>query len=282
MSLLSPVMSLAQDTIEIQPGTTISNTGLIEVLIFNANPHDLKIKAEYGEDDFHLKSNLFYFDDSGYGTATLSGLQSGQTYQYRLFDTTEVLSPTDTFTFTAYDWLLTYQSYPISNSPSGSNSFPNTPNPANNSTNSIPLGGTPSSSSSANTNTSSSGASSISTNSSTDYSKGLVPCDNTPDPDTGIIPDTSKCDFNQLMALVNKIINFILFGMAIPIAAIMFAYAGFLLITAGGGEAKTKAKGIFTNAVLGLLLAAAAWLIVSTILSILGYEGAWIGLKIGS
>ena len=108
---------------------------------------------------------------------------------------------------------------------------------------------------------------------------GLVPCSNTPDASGKIL---QPCDFNALMDLVNNIITFILFYMAIPIAAIMFAYAGFLLITAGGGEAKTKAKGIFTNAVLGLLLAAAAWLIVSTILSILGYEGAWIGLKIGS
>ena len=90
-----------------------------------------------------------------------------------------------------------------------------------------------------------------------------------------------NCGWNEFMALINKVINFILFDMALPIAAIMFAYAGFLLVTAGGGEAKTKAKEIFTNTVLGLVIAVAAWLIVSTILSILGYDGTWIGLKIG-
>jgi hypothetical protein len=59
----------------------------------------------------------------------------------------------------------------------------------------------------------------------------------------------------------------------------MFAYAGFLLVTAGGeaAGARTKAKSIFTNAVFGLVLAVAAWLIVNTILSILGYTGDWIG-----
>jgi len=98
---------------------------------------------------------------------------------------------------------------------------------------------------------------------------GLVPCDNV----------TNKCDFNQFMNLVNIIIKFILVDMVIPIAAIMFAYAGFLLVTAGGeaAGARTKAKSIFTNAVLGLIIAVAAWLIVRTILSILGYNGSWIG-----
>jgi hypothetical protein len=105
-----------------------------------------------------------------------------------------------------------------------------------------------------------------------DQSGGLVPCDNS----TG-----NLCDFNQLMNLVNKVISFILYGMAVPIAAIMFAYAGFLLVTAGGeaAGARTKAKSIFTNAVIGLLLAVAAFLIVRTILSILGYSGSWLGFN---
>ena len=99
---------------------------------------------------------------------------------------------------------------------------------------------------------------------------GLVPCNNS---------TAQPCDFNALMALINTVIKFILFDMAIPIAAIMFAYAGFLMVTAGGeaAGARTKAKSIFTNAVFGLVLAVAAWLIVNTILSILGYTGDWIG-----
>jgi hypothetical protein len=110
---------------------------------------------------------------------------------------------------------------------------------------------------------------------------GLVPCTNTPttNPDGTITTSTSQCDWNALMTLVNNIINFILYGMAIPVAAIMFAYAGFLLVTAGGeaASARTKAKSIFTNAVIGLILAVACWLIVKLILSILGWNGAWIG-----
>lgn len=109
----------------------------------------------------------------------------------------------------------------------------------------------------------------------------LVPCTNTPttNADGTVTTSTSLCDWNALMTLVNNIITFILYYMAIPIAAIMFAYAGFLLVTAGGeaAGARTKAKTIFTNAVIGLILAVACWLIVKLILSILGWDGAWIG-----
>jgi len=97
---------------------------------------------------------------------------------------------------------------------------------------------------------------------------GLVPCDNSA---------AYPCDFTAFMTLINKVITFILFYMALPIAAIMIAYAGFLLITAAGGEQKTKAKNIFFNAVIGLVIAAAAWLIIRTLLLIVGYEGDWIG-----
>ena len=58
----------------------------------------------------------------------------------------------------------------------------------------------------------------------------------------------------------------------------MFAYAGFVLLTAGGDTSKLKkAKDVFTNVALGLVFAAAAWLIVHTILTTLGYAGSWIG-----
>ena len=110
--------------------------------------------------------------------------------------------------------------------------------------------------------------------SSYDPAKGLVPCTNTPDSNGKI---SNLCDFDALMSLVNNVISFALFYMAIPIAAIMFAYAGFLLVTAGGSEAKTRAKNIFTNAVIGLVLAATAWLVIRTILSVAGYQGDWIG-----
>jgi hypothetical protein len=99
--------------------------------------------------------------------------------------------------------------------------------------------------------------------------KGLVPCDNV----------TKPCDYNQLMNLVNKVINFIFVTLAVPICALMFAYAGFLMVTAGGesASAKTKAKEIFSNTVVGFLFIATSWLVIHIILMELGFDGSWIG-----
>jgi len=90
---------------------------------------------------------------------------------------------------------------------------------------------------------------------------GLVSCDNS---------IGNLCDFNALMALINKIINFILYDMVIPIAAIMFAYAGFLYLTSAGDTGKMKqAHTIFTNAAVGFIFVLAAWLIITLILDAL-------------
>jgi hypothetical protein len=96
---------------------------------------------------------------------------------------------------------------------------------------------------------------------------------------TGLVPCTDNCGFNDLLTLVNTFINFILTRLAVPIAAIMFAYAGFLLVFSGGESSKrTKAKDIFINVAIGLVFVAACWLIIHTISSIVGYDGSWIGL----
>src|SRR3989344_7426927 len=56
--------------------------------------------------------------------------------------------------------------------------------------------------------------------------KGLVPCGTTDNP--------KPCDFNAFLNMINLIIQFILFNLAIPVSATRFAYAGFLWVTAGG------------------------------------------------
>jgi len=94
---------------------------------------------------------------------------------------------------------------------------------------------------------------------------------------TAACPKTG-CGFNELLEMVNKVVKFIIFDLAIPVAAIMFAYAGIILLISGGDPSKkTKAKEIFLGVVIGLVVAAAAWLIIETILKTLGYDGSWIG-----
>lgn len=104
---------------------------------------------------------------------------------------------------------------------------------------------------------------------------GVVPCGKVVDVEGKVV---DKCEFKDFMKLLNNVIDFILKKMILPIAAILFAYAGLLLVTSGGGEGKTKAKGIFWNAFIGLIIALAAWLIIHTLLAVLGYTDAgWIG-----
>ena len=100
------------------------------------------------------------------------------------------------------------------------------------------------------------------------FGADLIPCNTTAHPE--------PCEFKHVMDLINNVISFILFDMVVPIAAIMFAYAGILLIFSGGDTGKrAKAKSIFINVAIGFIIAIAAWLIVEFILNLLGYDKTW-------
>lgn len=88
---------------------------------------------------------------------------------------------------------------------------------------------------------------------------------------------STKCDFNAIMDTINRIINFVLFGLSIPIVAIMVAYAGVLYLFSGVSDQKSKAKEILSNAVIGLVIAFCAYIIIHLVLKTLGYNGTWIG-----
>lgn len=76
-----------------------------------------------------------------------------------------------------------------------------------------------------------------------------------------------ECDFNDLIILAQNVINFLIFKIAAPLGAVMFAYAGFLYVTNRGNEGQVKqAHEIFLYVFWGLLCALAAWLTVNFIL----------------
>src|SRR4051812_12870298 len=98
---------------------------------------------------------------------------------------------------------------------------------------------------------------------------GLIPCGNVevaPPGSTGpggMVDPDEACGYEDLIALAQTVINFLIFGLAAPLAAIMFAYAGFLYVTNGGNESRIKeAHDIFLYVFWGLILALAAWLLV--------------------
>jgi hypothetical protein len=91
----------------------------------------------------------------------------------------------------------------------------------------------------------------------------------------------NDCGFEDLMGLINRIINFLLFVIATPIVAIGLAYAGWLYISSGGNSSNTsKAKSIMKNMILGYVVALCAWIIIKTIMTSLGFDGAGIFLDL--
>ena len=86
------------------------------------------------------------------------------------------------------------------------------------------------------------------------------------------------CGFYDAIGLVKRVIDYI-FILALPILAIVFAYAGYLLLTSGGAEGKrTSAKNAMINAVTGIVVVMAAWLIVKTIVTSLGVSQGLTGI----
>lgn len=78
----------------------------------------------------------------------------------------------------------------------------------------------------------------------------------------------ADCGFEDLVILAQRVINFLIFNIAAPLAAVSFAVAGFMYMTAKGNEAQhAKAKSIFVYVFIGFVIALSAWLIVNFIVT---------------
>ncbi len=89
------------------------------------------------------------------------------------------------------------------------------------------------------------------------FAQGLVPCD-------------VDCGFSDFIQLIQNVINFLMFDVAAPLAAIVFAWAGIIMFTAGGSPDKIKqANETFKWVLIGIIVALSGWLIVSAIMGAL-------------
>ena len=89
---------------------------------------------------------------------------------------------------------------------------------------------------------------------------GLVPCGG---------PGEDACTFEHLTVMVNNVVQFALFNIAIPVAVIVVVIGGVMIMTSGGNESKiARGKQMVTGTFVGLLIAFGAWLIVETVISI--------------
>lgn len=112
-----------------------------------------------------------------------------------------------------------------------------------------------------------------------DQRDGLVNCstimgkDN--DGSTKILNPCTVCD---LFVLIQRILNFLWWGISVPLTALMLAWGGFLMIVPGvGGEktagSMTKGKKIISSALIGLTISFFAWLMVDTVIKALSGQG---------
>lgn len=84
--------------------------------------------------------------------------------------------------------------------------------------------------------------------------------------------NTGGCGWNDLMEMGQNIMYFAIYLMTIC-AVVAIAYAGFLYASAGGSDSQiSKAHGIFTKVIWGIFFVLGAWLIVQTILTLLGVQ----------
>jgi len=101
---------------------------------------------------------------------------------------------------------------------------------------------------------------------------GLVPNCGYNLTDGGQVNRQNICGFAHIIELIQRIIEFI-FLMVLPIAALVFAYAGFLYMTSGGDSGRRgAAKKAMINMVIGVLVVMAAWLIIKTVLVAIGVD----------
>ncbi len=98
---------------------------------------------------------------------------------------------------------------------------------------------------------------------------GIIPCGNASSGSSAETIGQQECNFQDLLALGQNIIK-TLVKISIPVAAIAFAWAGFLYLSSGGDTSKIKqAKEVFWKVLWGFIFILTAWLIVYLATSLL-------------
>ncbi|MCW9054675.1 MAG: pilin [Candidatus Pacebacteria bacterium] len=93
---------------------------------------------------------------------------------------------------------------------------------------------------------------------------GLVPCGG---------PGEPECNLCYAMQLIQNVIEFAV-RITFILAALLFAYAGFLFFTGGSDPGQiSKAKKVFTNTFIGIVIVLTSWLVVDILLKTLAGQG---------
>lgn len=90
------------------------------------------------------------------------------------------------------------------------------------------------------------------------YGAGLIPCEGTA---------ADPCTFDKLIVLANSVVHFLMYSVAVPLAAIGFMWAGGRLVLLQDKEGEwNKAKESFGNIAMGFAIMIGAYVLIKTIL----------------
>lgn len=95
-----------------------------------------------------------------------------------------------------------------------------------------------------------------------------------------LVPEScakGMCDLCHVFELLSNLINFFVFCLTPPIAALMIAISGLILIFGGSEKAQTIGKKMFTSTIIALVIIYASWLFVDTLIQVIGgtNQGSW-------
>ncbi|MCM2339260.1 MAG: pilin [Burkholderiales bacterium] len=218
------------------------NSAVFNAYIYNENRQSLKLKLEYGEGELTTQSDFLVIDSFGKTSFKLTNLNSGTPYQYRLINASELFDVTATHAFTTQVKPTEAPAY-VDNSNKVSGGL-------------VPCG-------------TERYAENTFRNKEGDLKNSKI--NGSYEDVSGMI--SNPCGFNDIFALIKKVMDYLFLGFILPVSAILFAYAGFELVTSGGDtEKKSKAKNIFINVLIGLVVSLGAFLIVKTVLNIVGFD----------
>lgn len=104
------------------------------------------------------------------------------------------------------------------------------------------------------------------------FGASLIPCGqpaNTPNIIVGGVsyPTTNECGFNDLIILANAIISFLMYDVAVPLAALGIMWAGGKLVVSQNKEsAWSEARGSFGDIGMGFLIMLGAFVLIKLVL----------------
>ncbi len=108
------------------------------------------------------------------------------------------------------------------------------------------------------------------------FGAGLIPCGNDINGDGivknvvvgGIVTVKEECGFSDILVLANTVIHFLMYQVAVPLAALGFVYTGARLILFQNKEGEwTEAKGRFGDIAMGFGIMLGAFVLIKVVLA---------------